>query len=86
MELSLIHIFQCIVADPLNRCVFDILSDRTALNIQEYLRSFPNRHEVKYVVMDMNRGFRNIARTFLPNAQIIIDRFHVCLLYTSRCV
>ena len=27
--------------------------------------------------MDMNRGFRNIARTFLPNAQIIIDRFHV---------
>ena len=27
--------------------------------------------------MDMNRGFRNIARAFLPNAQIIIDRFHV---------
>ena len=69
--------FQCIVADPLNRCVFDILPDRTALTIQEYLRSFPNRDEVKYAVMDMNRGFRNIARTFLPNAQIIIDRFHV---------
>ena len=69
--------FQCIVADPLNRRVFDILPDRTALTIQEYLRSFPNRDEVKCVVMDMNRGFRNIARTFLPNAQIIIDRFHV---------
>ena len=69
--------FQCIVTDPLNRRVFDILSDRTALTIQEYLRSFPNRDEVKYSVMDMNRGFRNIARTFLPNAQIIIDRFHV---------
>ena len=69
--------FQCIVTDPLNRRVFDILSDRTALTIQEYLRSFPNRDEVKYAVMDMNRGFRNIARTFLPNAQIIIDRFHV---------
>ena len=27
--------FQCIVADPLNRCVFDILPDRTALTIQE---------------------------------------------------
>ena len=69
--------FQCIVADPLNRCVFDILPDRTALTIQEYLRPFPNRDEVKCVVMDMNRGFRSIARTFLPNAQIIIDRFHV---------
>ena len=69
--------FQCIVADPLNRRVFGILPDRTAATIQEYLRPFPNRDEVKYVVMDMNRGFRNIARTFLPNAQIIIDRFHV---------
>ena len=59
--------FQCIVADPLNRCVFDILPDRTALTIQEYLRSFPNRASGR-AVMDMNRGFRNIARTFLPNA------------------
>ena len=27
--------------------------------------------------MDMNRGFRDAAKTFLPNAKIIIDRFHV---------
>ena len=33
--------FQCIVADPLNRRVFDILPDRTALTIQEYLCPFP---------------------------------------------
>ena len=45
--------------------------------IQDYLRSFPNRDEVKYVVMDMNRGFRDVAKSFLPNAKIIIDRFHV---------
>ncbi len=69
--------FQCIVADPLDRCVFDILPSRTAVTIQDYLRSFPNRGEVKYVVMDMNRDFRDTAKTFLPNAQIIIDRFHV---------
>ena len=27
--------------------------------------------------MDMNRGFRDAAKTFLPNAKIVIDRFHV---------
>ena len=32
--------FQCIVADPLNRRVFDILPDRTALTIQEYRNIF----------------------------------------------
>lgn len=69
--------FQCIVTDPLNRRVFDILPSRTVETIQSYLRSFPNRSEVKYVVMDMNRGFRDVAKAFFSNAKIVIDRFHV---------
>lgn len=69
--------FQCIVTDPLNHRVLDILPKRTVETMQDYLRSFPNRGEVRYVVMDMNRGFRDVARTFFPNAKIIIDRFHV---------
>ena len=75
--------FQCIVTDPLNHRVFDILPARTVGTIQDYLLSFPNRDEVKYVVMDMNRGFRDAARTFLPNAKIIIDRFHVVRFCTE---
>ena len=69
--------FQCIVTDPLAHRVFDILPNRTVAGIQDYLKAFPNRDAVKYVVMDMNKGFRDVARTFLPNAKIIIDRFHV---------
>ena len=75
--------FQCIVTDPLNHKVFDILPARTVGTIQDYLLSFPNRDEVKYVVMDMNRGFREAAKTFLPNAKIIIDRFHVVRFCTE---
>jgi len=37
--------FQCVVTDPLNYRVFDILSSRTMETIQDYLRSFPNRDE-----------------------------------------
>ena len=69
--------FQCILTDPLAKRVLDILPNRSVACIQEYLKSFPNRDEVKYAVMDMNKGFRDVARTFLPNAKIIIDRFHV---------
>ena len=75
--------FQCIVTDPLGRRVFDILPSRTVETIQDYLRTFPNRGEVKYVVMDMNRNFRDAAKAFLPNAKIIIDRFHVVRYYTE---
>ena len=75
--------FQCIVTDPLNHSVFDILPARTVDTIQDYLLTFPNRDEVKYVVMDMNRGFRDAAKAFLPSAQIIIDRFHVVRFCTE---
>lgn len=75
--------FQCIVTDPLNHRVLDILPKRTVESIQDYLRSFPNRDKVKYAVMDMNRGFRDVARTFFPNAKIIIDRFHVVRFCTQ---
>ena len=75
--------FQCIVTDPLNHRVLDILPKRTVETIQDYLRSFPNRDEVKYVVLDMNRGFRDVARAFFPNAKIIIDRFRVVRFCTQ---
>lgn len=69
--------FQCIVTDPFNKKVFDVLPSRTVSSVQEYLKQFQNRDAVHYAVMDMNRGFFDVAKTFLPNAQIIIDRFHV---------
>ena len=75
--------FQCIVTDPLSRCVLDILPKRTVESVRDYLHSFPDRDEVKYAVMDMNRGFRDVARTFFPNAKIIIDRFHVVRFCTQ---
>ena len=69
--------FQCILTAPEERRILDILPDRKVSTIQSYLRSFSNRDEVQYVVMDMNQGYRDIAKSFLPNAKIVIDRFHV---------
>ena len=68
--------FQCILTAPEERKIVDILPDRSVCTIQEYLKTFPNREEVEYFVMDMNRAYRDIARTFFPKAAIVIDRFH----------
>ena len=75
--------FQCIITDPLNRRIFGILPSRTAETVQDYLHSFPNRDEVKCVIMDMNRGFRDVAKAFLPNAKTVINRFHVARYCTG---
>ena len=68
--------FQCILTAPEERKIVDILPDRSVCTIQEYLKTFPNREEVECFVMDMNRAYRDIARTFFPKAAIVIDRFH----------
>jgi len=69
--------FQCILTDPVHKRIVDVLPTRYHAQIYEYLRAFPNRNQVQYFVMDMNREYLDIAKKLLPNANIVIDRFHV---------
>lgn len=69
--------FQCILTDPAHKKIIDILPTRKHEQIYNYLREFPNRKQVQYFVMDMNRDYLSIAKALLPNATIVIDRFHV---------
>ncbi len=69
--------FQCIPTVPQERHILDILPNKRVSTIQSYLCSFSNRQDVQYVVMDMNQGYRDIARFFFPQTKIVIDRFHV---------
>jgi transposase len=69
--------FQCILTSPKDKAIVDILPDRTAAHILDYLKSFPNKENVKYMVMDMNKEYLRIAQTLFKNAIVVIDRFHV---------
>jgi len=69
--------FQCILTAPEDKRIVDILPKRTQTEIFSYLRGFPNRNEVRYFVMDMNKVYLDTAKILFPNAKIVIDRFHV---------
>lgn len=69
--------FQCILTSLKDKTIVDILPDRTAARILDYLKAFPNRDQVKYVVMDMNKEYLKIAQVLFKNATVVIDRFHV---------
>ena len=69
--------FQAIFTNPKNHKVFDILPSRSKYKLIDYYQGYPNRKEVKYFVMDMNYVYKDIARSYFPNAKIIIDKFHV---------
>lgn len=69
--------FQCILTDPVNKKILDIIHSRKQADLVSYFKQFKDRHNVDFFVMDMNRVYLDLARTFLPKSKIIIDRFHV---------
>ncbi|SFS78764.1 ISL3 family transposase, partial [Halolactibacillus miurensis] len=67
--------FQTVIVDADNRKVIDVLPDRKKETITSYLRSC-DTGQVRAVVMDLSRGFKEAVREILGNPIIIADRFH----------
>ena len=69
--------FQTILTNPKKHKVLDILPSRKQEELYAYFSRFPDRNNVKYVVMDMSSSFKSIAKGCFPNAMIIADKYHV---------
>lgn len=72
--------FQCIITNPVDKQVLDILPCKITTFMKEYFLRYPlkERKHVKYIVMDMSMQFAEIATFCFPNAKVVIDKFHVC--------
>jgi len=68
--------FQCILTDPENHKIVDILPTRKHEDIYHYLLPFKNRKDVKCVVMDMTGGYKALMKKLFPQAVIVIDKYH----------
>ena len=64
--------------------VIQILRNRFKKNLLKYFGRFTlkARANVKTVTMDLNFYYQDIVRACFPNAQIIIDRFHMVQMLT----
>ena len=72
--------YQCILTDPIEKVVLDILPTKLTTDLKLYFLRYPkkDRDKVRYIVMDMSLQFAEIATFCFPNAKIVIDKFHVC--------
>lgn len=70
--------YQCILVDPTKHSVLDILPSRSQTFLTSYFRGIPKaeRYRVKFFVCDMWHPYTDLAKTFFPNATIIIDKYH----------
>lgn len=70
--------YQCILVNPKNHSIMDILPDRTQSHLTAYFREIDHsqRFRVKYFICDMWQPYIDLAHTFFPNAKACIDKYH----------
>ena len=71
--------YSCILFDFLGTKILDVIEDRSKRNLSNYFSKLTKeeRKNVQYVVIDMWEPYLDIATTYLKNATIAIDSFHV---------
>ena len=69
--------YQCILTDPSEKEVLDILPNRFEQDLIQYFKTFSNRSDVQFFVTDMNPHFKAVAKSCFPKATIVADRYHV---------
>ena len=76
-ELNLAGGYRCIITNLATNSVFDMLEERTKAHMKPFFRDLPDRDRVEWVCTDMWRPFKESYGPYLPNARLVIDKFHV---------
>lgn len=66
-----------VIANIQNNTIVELLHNRNKDTMVHYLSHLEGRDQVQYVAMDMWKPYRDAVEAVLPQARIIIDKFHV---------
>lgn len=79
LGLDEIHLIRprAVITNVQERTLVDILVNRNKDTVMRYLSHMPNRDRIAVVTMDMWRPYKEAARAVLPQATIVVDKFHV---------
>ena len=69
--------YRCVMTNLATNNVFEILEVRTQEVLKVYFKTLRDREKVEWVCTDMWRPLKNSFSAYLPNAKLIIDKFHV---------
>ena len=76
-EVNLAGGYRCVITNLATNNIFDMLEERTQEHLKPYFEKLPDRERVEWVCTDMWRPFKKSFGAYLPNARLVIDKFHV---------
>ncbi len=76
-EIKIIGAYRAMITNVERRTLFDMRESRAKADLLPYFRRLRGREAVRWVTMDMYHVYRQVIRTTLPEARIIVDKFHI---------
>ena len=76
-ELYLNRRYLCILTNLEERTLLDLLPGRQQEAVTKRLMSMTERDKIEIVSMDMWKPYRRAVQAALPQARIVVDKFHV---------
>lgn len=76
-EVNIAGGYRCVITNLATNNVFDMLEYRTQDHLKPFFRDLKDCEKVEWVCTDMWRPFKRSFSEYLPNAKLIIDKFHV---------
>ena len=76
-EVNLAGDYRCVITNLATNNVFQMLEFRTQEHLKPFFENMPDKEKVEWVCTDMWRPFKRSFSQYLPNARLIIDKFHV---------
>ncbi|KXO81259.1 transposase [Acinetobacter venetianus] len=76
-ELKLMGTSRCVIINLAMNSLYDMLPERTQDSLIPYFAKLPDVDKVEWICSDMSRSSKKLFRLHLPNAKLVIDKFHV---------
>lgn len=76
-EVNLAGGFRCVITNLATNNIFEMLEHRTQDHLKPFFENLRDRERAEWVCTDMWRPFKRSFGPYLPNAKLVIDKFHV---------
>lgn len=69
--------YRCVLINMEESTIIDVLPNRKKALIENYIANQRGRDRVEVVCQDMFHPYKDVTHALLPNATVVIDKFHV---------
>lgn len=76
-EIHIIRKPRLVLTNIERKTIFDIKDNRNKETVIQRLIEIYDRHHIEYVTMDMWKPYKDAVNTVLPEAKVVVDKFHV---------